>query len=74
MTHKQIRQLILDAIYRYQESSAKGFGMSRSILKKQLGLEIDFDVEYLKDKGLLKEKGGFLKLTAAGIDEVEDGD
>lgn len=74
MTHKEIRQTILDAVYRHQESASKGFGLASSLLKKQIGVDIDFDVYYLKDKGLLKENGGLIKLTADGIDEVENAD
>ena len=71
MSHKGKRKAILDAVYLVQEASPKGSGLGIQTLKKQMGFDIDFDMEYLKEKGLLKAVGAYLKLTVAGIDEVE---
>lgn len=67
MTHQELRRLILDAIYRHQESAPKSYGLTEMQLAKQLGVDLVFDIE----KGWLVRRGVYLKLTAAGIDEVE---
>jgi hypothetical protein len=73
MEHREIRKLILETLYRYQEANPRSWGLSKRELEEKLGggISIDFDLWFLEEKGFLKETNGRFKLTVAGIEEVE---
>ncbi len=72
MNHRAIREAILESVYRYQEDHPNEAGMNKDTLERLMaGNNIDFDLRYLVEKGWIRMKDGFVRLTVEGIDYVE---
>ena len=68
-----MRQRILSEVYREQEARPDGDGLFVGDLEKRLGCSLSFDIGYLRSKGWLLWDGGYLQLSADGMDAVEGG-
>lgn len=79
--NQRIRMIILEELYEHALKHPRGF-MSKELLQKKIGsgeAELDFNIKYLEDKGLIKVEnflgGGFLaQITVYGIDFTENGE
>ena len=71
---KEERLAILREIHRAMEHHPEGSGLHVSDLTRTLGEIGKLDLYYLDDSGLIYRKSGYLKLSAAGMDIVEQGD
>lgn len=70
--NRTLRHRVLDALYRERKARPLGQGLFIGELETQFGTPLDFDVQYLVEKGLVSENADYLKLTVAGIDAVEE--
>lgn len=70
---KEERIVILREVYRAMERHPEGSGLHTADLARALGEVGKLDLYYLENKGLLYRKAGYLKLSAAGMDLVEEG-
>ncbi|MCG8993217.1 hypothetical protein LH427_09555 [Laribacter hongkongensis] len=72
--HRASRARLLDALYDARLKAAKQRGadyLEQRELEQLCGGALDFDLPYLVERGLVCRDGFRLRLTAAGIDEVE---
>ena len=67
------RLTILHEIHREMERYPDGYGLHQRDLAQRLGGLGKLDLYYLEDKGLIYRKTNYLKLSAAGLDIVEEG-
>jgi len=70
--NRTLRRRVLDTLYRERKVRPLGHGLFIGELETLFGAPLDFDVQYLVEKGLVSWSAGYLKLTAAGIDAVEE--
>ncbi len=68
---KPERITVLREVLRTMERHPNGQGLHEGDLKRRLGDVNALDLYYLSNAGLLYRKGGYLKLSAAGIDVAE---
>lgn len=62
---------ILREVHRAMERHPDGAGLHSADLARTLGTVNKLDLYYLEDKGLLRRKAGYMKLSADGMDIVE---
>lgn len=67
------RLAILREIYRAMEAAPEGGGLLEPHLHTRLGDVSALDLYYLSNAGLLVRRKRYLKLSAAGMDIVEQG-
>lgn len=65
------RMTILREVLRTMECYPDGKGLHEGDLKRTLGKVNALDLYYLTDAGLMYRKGGYLKLSARGMDVAE---
>lgn len=70
---KPERLAILREIYRAIKAFPRGPGLHRADLQRTPGEIGALDLYYPENAGLLKHQGSYLKLTASGMDAVEQG-
>ncbi len=69
---KAIRRCLLKALYAVRRSEKKlEVFVWRRDLEAEAGCDIDFDLGYLIDRGLVQQDGPKYRITALGIDEIE---
>ncbi len=68
---KPERMMILREVLSTMVCDPKGEGLCEEDLKRTLGKVNTLDLYYLADAGLLYRKGGYLKLSARGMDVAE---
>jgi hypothetical protein len=84
VANSELRHQILEILYRSAQQNSLIFGVDRAKMKELLQVsesQIDFNVIYLKEKGLVellqplgKGQWSFARITAFGIDVIEDKD
>ena len=73
--HRRIREQLLSALYKHQEVEPNSTGLIERQMKTEIGdVDVNFDLYYLLEKGYVRKKSTYYKITAEGIEALEKWD
>ena len=67
-----LRNKILTALYKARKKAHKKAWLWRRELEQNAGTTLDFELDYLTERGFIKNDGAKFRITATGIDFIEE--